>query len=217
MSLSAALCAVSLAFAPASPAPSAPHLAIPATADSALVALYQSGQTWESFLGETRARREMWLRHATEGVIPADAVARASALPGRYRLLVVSVDMCSDSVNTVPFIARLVAAVPQLEMRVITPTQGREMMEARRTPDGRPATPTVVILDASGAEVGCWIERPAALQAIAIQMRTDGQMDEFVPKKAAWYEADAGVSTVNELVALLERAAAGATGCTPGR
>ncbi|UCC24022.1 MAG: hypothetical protein JSU98_09805 [Gemmatimonadales bacterium] len=26
--------------------------------------------------------------------------------------------------------------------------------------DGRPATPTVVILDEDGEEVGCWIERP---------------------------------------------------------
>lgn len=205
---------MSLAFSP--PAPSAEPVTFTAT-DSALVALYESGQTWETFLGETRARREMWVRHATEGVIPADAVARASALPGRYRLLVVSVDMCSDSVNTVPFLARLVAAVPNLEMRIITPAQGRTMMEARRTPDGRPATPTVVILDAAGNEVGCWIERPAALQAIAQQMRADGTIDNFAPKKAAWYEADAGVSTVNEVVALLERAAAGATGCNPGR
>lgn len=214
MSLSAALCAVSLAFSPATP--SARPVTF-AAADSALVALYEQGQAWETFLGETRARRDMWVRHATVGVIPADAVARASALPGRYRLLVVSVDMCSDSVNTVPWLARLVAATPNLEMRIITPAQGREMMEARRTPDGRAATPTVVILDASGAEVGCWIERPAALQAIAAQMRADGTIDNFAPRKAAWYEADAGVSTVNEVVALLEKAAAGARGCNPGR
>lgn len=214
MSLSAALCAVSLAFSPATP--SARPVTF-AAADSALVALYEQGQAWETFLGETRARRDMWVRHATVGVIPADAVARASALPGRYRLLVVSVDMCSDSVNTVPWLARLVAATPNLEMRIITPAQGREMMEARRTPDGRAATPTVVMLDASGAEVGCWIERPAALQAIAAQMRADGTIDNFAPRKAAWYEADAGVSTVNEVVALLEKAAAGARGCNPGR
>ena len=70
--------------------------------------------------------------------------------------------MCSDSVNTIPFLAQLVAQVPQLDMRVISPTQGRQLMETRRTPDGRGATPTVIILDESGAEAGCWIERPAA-------------------------------------------------------
>lgn len=182
-------------------------------ADSALVKLYESGTPWDGFLAAARARRDMWQRHATTGVVPADAVARAQALPGRWRLLVVAVDSCSDSVNTIPFLARLVASVPSLEMRVISPSDGRALMEARRTPDGRAATPTVVILDEAGNEAGCWIERPAALQAIAIEARAGGGTQEFAARKAAWYEADAGASTINELVALLEKAAAGVRGC----
>lgn len=189
------------------------HSSASAVADSALLRLYESGTPWDGFLSAARARREMWLRHATEGVVPADAVTRARALPGRWRLLVVAVDSCSDSVNTIPFIARLVASVPQLEMRVITPQAGRALMEARRTPDGRAATPTVVILNDAGDEVGCWIERPAALQALAIEARAGGGTDAFVARKAAWYEADAGASTISEIVAVLERAAAGARGC----
>lgn len=181
--------------------------------DSALVRLYESGTSWDGFLGAARARRDMWLRHATEGVVPADALARAQALPGRWRLLVVAVDACSDSVNTIPFLARLVAAVPQLEMRVISPEAGRALMEARRTPDGRAATPTVVVLNEAGEEAGCWIERPAALQAIAIEARAGGGTSDFVARKAAWYATDAGASTINEVVAVLEKAAAGARGC----
>ncbi len=184
-----------------------------AVSDSTLVRLYESGEPWDGFLGAARARRDMWLRHATQGVVPADALARAQALPGRWRLLVVAVDSCSDSVNTIPFLARLVAAVPQLEMRVITPQAGRELMEARRTPDGRAATPTVVVLNEAGEEVGCWIERPAALQAIAIEARAGGGTSDFAPRKAAWYETDAGASTINEVVAVLEKAAGGARGC----
>lgn len=184
-----------------------------AVSDSALVRLYESGTSWNDFLGAARARRDMWLRHATQGVVPADALARAQALPGRWRLLVVAVDACSDSVNTIPFLARLVAAVPQLEMRVISPQAGRELMEARRTPDGRAATPTVVVLNAAGEEVGCWIERPAALQAIAIEARAGGGTSDFAPRKAAWYATDAGASTINEVVAVLEKAAGGARGC----
>jgi hypothetical protein len=181
--------------------------------DSALLRLYESGASWDGFLGAARARRDMWVRHATEGVVPADALARAQALPGRWRLLVVAVDSCSDSVNTIPFLARLVAAVPQLEMRVISPQAGRELMEARRTPDGRAATPTVVVLNEAGEEAGCWIERPAALQAIAMEARAGGGTSDFAPRKAAWYQTDAGASTINEVVAVLEKAAGGARGC----
>lgn len=182
-------------------------------ADSTLVRLYESGTAWDGFLDAARARREMWLRHATEGIVPADAVARAQALPGRWRLLVIAVDACSDSVNTIPFVARLVASVPQLEMRVISPRAGRELMEARRTPDGRAATPTVIVLNEAGEEVGCWIERPAALQAIAIEAGAGGGTSAFAAQKQAWYDDDAGASTISELVAVLERAAAGGRGC----
>jgi hypothetical protein len=181
--------------------------------DSTLVALYEAGQPWREFLDAARARRAMWLENAARPLAPADAVARARALPGRWRLLVVAVDSCSDSVNTVPFLAQLVAQVPQLEMRVISPAQGRALMEARRTPDGRAATPTVIVLDADGAEAGCWIERPSALQAIALQAGAGGGTPGFAERKAAWYAEDGGASTVAEVVALLERAAAGARGC----
>lgn len=182
-------------------------------ADSALLRLYESGTPWAEFLDAARTRREMWLRHATQGLVPADALARAQALVGRWRLLVVAVDACSDSVNTIPYLARLVAAVPQLEMRVISPQAGRRLMEARRTPDGRAATPTVIVLNEAGEEAGCWIERPAALQAIAIAANAGGGSGDFAARKASWYEADAGASTINEVVVVLERAAAGARGC----
>jgi hypothetical protein len=226
MSLAAPFLLLSVASAPLLPSPSAPAVCVDASTpavsvmasgragvDSMLVRLYESGTTWDGFLGAARARREMWMRHATQGVLPADAVARAQALPGRWRLLVIAVDSCSDSVNTIPFLARLVAAVPQLEMRVISPSAGRALMEARPTPDGRAATPTVIVLNEAGEEAGCWIERPAALQAIAIEARAGGGTADFASRKAAWYESDAGASTVNEVVAVLERAAAGARGC----
>lgn len=52
-------------------------------ADSALVALFESGQPWTDFLTEARARRAQWLENAARPLAPADAVARARALPGR--------------------------------------------------------------------------------------------------------------------------------------
>jgi len=212
MLLSTLTLSLALAVSPAHCADLSDH----AGADSTLVALYDAGQPWTEFLGAARARRAQWLENAARPLAPADAVARARALPGRWRLLAVAVDSCSDSVNTIPFLAQLVAQVPQLEMRVLSPTQGRALMEARRTPDGRAATPTVIILDAEGNEAGCWIERPAALQAIALQAGAGGGTTAFAERKAAWYAADAGASTVAEVVALLERAATGARGCDAG-
>ena len=194
---------------PVAPAPSlAP--------DSTLAALYASGVDYAAFLGATAARRAQWLANSGAARIPADVLTTARGLMGRWRLLVVAVDSCSDSVNTIPYLAALVAQVPGLEMRVVLPGPGKPVMEAHRTPDGRPATPTVVVLDAAGREAGCWVERPAALQSDALVARRDGRYDAFQSGKQAWYDADAGASTVREVVAVLAAAAAGTPRCDTG-
>lgn len=187
--------------------------AVVVAADSALAAAYASGESWESFLAAARARRAVWLKNWESAAIPADALAQARTVPAGFRLLVIAVDSCSDSVNTIPYLAKLVAEVPGLEMRIITPRAGREIMAARPTPDGRPATPTVVVLNSAGEEVGCWIERPRALQNLAIEARAGGGTAEFAASKQGWYDTDAGASTVREVVAQLVKAAAGQRGC----
>lgn len=191
-----------------------------ADGDSALAAAYNSGITWDAFRSSAWSRRAMWMANWENARIPADVLAQARALPRGYRLLVIAVDSCSDSVNTVPYLAKLVAEVPGLGMRILSPAAGRRLMAERPTPDGRPATPTVILLDSAWVEVGCWIERPAALQAIAIEARAGGGTPTFAATKQKWYDADAGASTIREVVALLTQAAAGKRGCdaaSPGR
>jgi hypothetical protein len=184
-----------------------------ASVDSALAAAYNSGITWDAFRSSAWARRAAWMANWENAKIPADALAQARALPPGFRLLVIAVDSCSDSVNTIPYLAKLVAEVPGLGMRILSPAAGRSLMAARPTPDGRPATPTVILLDSQSEEVGCWIERPAALQAIAIEARAGGGTSAFAATKQGWYDADAGASTIREVVALLADAAAGKRGC----
>lgn len=188
-------------------------------ADSALVALYESGATFDAFLAGASARREMWLRNWAAAEVPADVLARAQAMGGRWRLLIVAVDGCSDSVNTVPYLARLSALVPSIELRIVQPGPGNAVMESHRTPDGRAATPTVVVLDERGDEAGCWIERPAALQEMAIKARAEGKIDNFQKGKQGWYDDDAGTSTLREVVAVIAAAVAGTPVCgsTPAR
>lgn len=184
-----------------------------AAADSTLSALYASGDSWDVFLVNVRARRAMWEKHWEVGIVPADVLAQARAVRGQWKLLVIALDGCSDSVNTIPYLAHLVARMPQLEMRIVTPDAGRAIMERHRTPDGRAATPTVLLLDAAGVDAGCWVERPAALQAKAIAYRAAGRMGDFPRDKQAWYDEDAGASTVREVVAMIAAAAGGGRIC----
>lgn len=195
------------------PRPRAPYVATASGRDSALVALYESGQPFEAFLAAANARRAMWDKHWSEGIVAEDVVSRARAIPGAWRLLIIAVDACSDSVNTVPYLARLSAIVPSIQLRIVAPSAGRAVQESHRTPDGRAATPTVVVLDEAGNDAGCWVERPKELQDAFVKARAEDKVQEWANGKQAWYDSDGGASTLREVVAVIAAAAAGTPVC----
>ncbi len=168
--------------------------------------LYQGGRSFAAFLENAQSRREEWKANYKNAVPDPEALVKVRGIEGRRRILAVTIASCSDSVNTIPYLAKLVEAVPErLELRTIDPDVGRPVMEAHRTPDGRAATPTVVILDERGGLVSAWSERPSELQTWYIQEGKSLERQEFISRKAKWYADDRGRSTVKEIVALLTR------------
>lgn len=178
--------------------------------DEELRALYASGRAYADFLAAARRRAELWHENtATAEDLDPALVERAQAVEGTWRLLAVAIDACSDSVSTIPFMARLAELVPGLEMRIIDSTAGRAIMEAHPTPDGRPATPTVLLLDADYDNAGCFIERPPTLQGWILDEGTPLSVNEIYEYKMSWYADDAGHETVETIVAMMEAAARG--------
>jgi hypothetical protein len=178
-----------------------------AIADSTYKALYESGDTFAAFVEKATARKEQWQGNYAKGVAPDALVTRATA-SGSWKLLVVTVPGCSDSVNIVPYVASFLDKVPAIEMRLISPTLGKAVQEAHRTPDGRAATPTFILLDAEFNERGCWIERPSTLSEL-MKNGTDFN------GKMAWYDKDNGASSLEEIVQMIEAAHAGSMKCAP--
>lgn len=209
------LVAIAAAFSPGRAQEASTPLAAAERLDPGLLEeIYARGRTFGDFLDAATARRDQWLSHYEQGRALDELVERARAVPGAWRLLVVAVDACSDSVGTLPYLARLDEAVATLDLRIVDQESGRPIAEARRSPDGRATTPTLVLLDAEGRERGCWVEQPAGLQTWWLAADRAKQR-ELLSKKMAWYTDDAGVSTVREVVEMLEAAASGRTMCPP--
>ncbi|HSM07192.1 MAG TPA: thioredoxin family protein [Longimicrobiales bacterium] len=179
--------------------------------------LWAQGVPFSTFLAEADRRVETWEGNWDRGrEISAETLAAGRAIPGSWRLLVVAEDYCGDSANTVPYVARLAEALDNLEVRIVDSSEGRGVMEAYRTPDGRGATPTMVLLDASGAEAGCLVEQPQPLQQWWLGDARDVDEDERFERKYAWYDEDAGASTTAEVVEMMAGAAAGTPVCRAG-
>lgn len=185
----------------------------PAQQQATLRELYESGVAYDAFLGAATARRPLWLSNSAGATVPGELLERALAVPGTWRILAVAVDGCSDSVNTIPWVARLAGLVPSIDLRIIDSDAGSTIMEAHRTPDGRPATPTLVLLDAEWSEAGCFIERPRPLQQWYDERKDTVPVRELTAQKMQWYADDAGRATLAQIVEMIEGAAAGSPVC----
>jgi hypothetical protein len=209
------LLAALLTATPPSLSPAACAHAAPGPTDpDAYRELWDAGQSWEAFLAEAESRRELWLENwaTSEGVDQA-VVDRARAAGGTWYVLAVAIDACSDSVSTIPFLARLASQVEGLELRIVDSDAGAWIMNENQTPDGRPATPTVVLLSPDFEKRGCFVERPTPLQTRIIENPDGLGQREIFDFKMGWYAEDRGASTVEEFVEILEAATSGSTRC----
>lgn len=166
-------------------------------------ALFERGVTWDAFLEGVEARAELWRTNAARAAPDAAMVERLRAAGENLRILAVAVDACSDSVSTVPYIAKL-AELAGVELRIVDSTVGRAIMEQHRTPDDRAATPTIVLLRGSEM-IGVFVERPKPLQDWYLSDAGQAMRQaDRVSRKMSWYDWDRGDSTVAEIVALAE-------------
>jgi hypothetical protein len=206
--------AVVASFLICTPGPSVSPLPRPASVpDSTLQATFNRGITFAQFVDAAVARREGWLRLQREASVPSELIARARAAGGVWQLLVIARDGCGDSMNSVPYAARLADSLPNISLRIVSLKEGEAAASSHRTQDGRMATPTFILLDAQGTDAGCLVELPAPLRQWTDAARRTVTSDSLHSYREAFYARDRGVSLVTELVTMLESARAGTPHC----
>jgi hypothetical protein len=179
-----------------------------ATAAADVRARYEAAPTFDAAVVAAVENAELWRNAARLARVPDEFVARVAALPGRWHLLVLSEDWCGDAVNSVPYVARLAELAPNLDLRVLARDEHPDLMDAHLTGTAR-SIPVVIVYDDRFAEQGWWGPRPTPLQAWVFG--PEGQAldkSERYRHVRGWYARDRGRTTLDEVVTLLERAAA---------
>lgn len=173
-------------------------------------ALYDEGLAYPEFLDGVNRREEMWRRNSAQGEVPQGLLSKLANArgdsPEQLHILAVAEYGCSDSANIVPYLARFADEVQNIDLRIINSKVGREVMESHLTPDGRTATPTIVVLDSEYREMGCLIERPKELQDWALANKESLSSDEFLKQKFAWYDNDLGKQSTEEIASVIMNA-----------
>ena len=170
---------------------------------------YAQGKTYIEFRDAATRRVDAWNDHYANAQVPDALRTRMTAVRSSWRLLVVAEDWCGDSANTIPYVAKLADVASNIDMRIINSTVGKAIMEAHRTPDGRAATPTVILLTEDYEEAGCFVERPRVLQEWWLSNEDKLSSKDRLDQKYAWYDEDQGQTTLEGIVAMIEAATAG--------
>lgn len=139
--------------------------------------------------------------------VPDVAAERAARIGGCWHLLVLVEDWCGDAVNTVPLVARLAELTPGFDLRVFERDRNPDLMDAHLT-NGSRSIPLVIVYDDAFAEQGWWGPRPGELQQWATTVGRTLEKDERYRHIRTWYARDRGRSTVDEVLAVLERGVA---------
>lgn len=177
----------------------------PGAPDGTTLAIFDKAAAWSDFLAGVKMQRERWVRNTERATVPPALAERMRRASHGLRLLIVAQDWCVDSANTVPYIARL-AASAQIPVRVVDRVDGEALMARYRTRDARMVTPLVIVLRQDRV-AGTWVERPAPLQQAFESMLKDPEARRRFENRQAWYDTDAGVTTMTEIVTLAERSA----------
>jgi hypothetical protein len=156
-------------------------------------------------LANVAKNADLWAAVWRRAVVDDDYLDRVAAVPGDWHLLVLSEDWCGDAVNTVPVVAKLAALSPSLELRVLARDENLDLMDAHLTGTSR-SIPIVILLDAEYRERDWWGPRPTALQdSVSGEWKVLEKSSRYREARM-WYARDRGRTTLEEVVAMLERA-----------
>ena len=169
---------------------------------------YLGAPEFEDMLAAAQKNAELWAAVWRRAVVPDEYVRRIASLGGAWHLLLLSEDWCGDAVNTVPVVAKLAELSPNVDLRVLARDENRDLMDAHLTGRSR-SIPVVIALDEQFRERGWWGPRPSALQTWVLGEGRALEKDERYRRIRAWYARDRGRSTLEEVVRMLERGAAG--------
>lgn len=168
---------------------------------------FERGDTFAQFMAKPLTNKAFWEGVYKRAVVPDDLVARARALGAQWHLLVLNEDWCGDSVNILPYLAKLTEAAPNLELRIIRRDENLDIMDAHLTGASR-SIPIVILLGENFSECGWWGPRPAELQRWVIEEGLKLEKDERYKRVRTWYARDRGATTITEIIATFERCAA---------
>jgi hypothetical protein len=130
-----------------------------------------------------------------------------SNLQANYTWIVISEGWCGDAAQLLPIIHKMAELSKKIDLRIVLRDENEKLMNQFLTNGGK-AIPKLLILDAETLTVLIdWGPRPEGAKNLILDYKAQhGVVDEIAKTELQkWYLHDKGVSTQNEIMALVEK------------
>lgn len=120
--------------------------------------------------------------------------------------MVITEDWCGDSAQNLPYIAKIAACNPLIDLRILLRDQNLDIMDLYLTNGNSRSIPKLVVFDQDGNELVQWGPRPAEAQALVNKNKSEGKSkDEFIKELHLWYGRNRGKNLEEEFEKIIVR------------
>ena len=163
-----------------------------------------AGSTFADLLARPKDNGDMWDAIYKRARLSDESRARATSLHGHWHMLALNEDWCGDSVNILPYVARLEECCAHIDMRILGRDVNRDIMDQHLTGASR-SIPVIIVYDMDFVERGWWGPRPGPLQEWVLSEGLALPKPDRYRHIRTWYARDRGETVVSELLTIMER------------
>jgi len=138
--------------------------------------------------------------------VPAEITDKLNRLESNYLFLVITEGWCGDAAQIVPVLNKMALSTDKIDVKLVLRDDNTELMDAYLTNGARSIPKLVVVNPATMEPIASWGPRPAEGAAIIIHNKAKYGVvtDEAKTDLQKWYTKDKGISTMNEVLGLLQ-------------
>lgn len=160
----------------------------------------------ESYLNYTKMNLQRMNRWDKTTKISPEQEKLVASISSHQVWLVITEAWCGDGAQTIPFMAKLAALNPKIELRIVMRDENPELMDAYLT-EGARSIPILIALSGDlSKELFVWGPRPEFLQNRLKAYKLDPQnitSKEFSDGTHLWYARDKNKAIAEELTPLI--------------
>lgn len=114
--------------------------------------------------------------------------------------MIISETWCGDSAQNIPFIAKMMALNPMLELKIVMRDANPDIMDLYLT-NGTRSIPILVAFNEKGNELFRWGPRPQEAKNLFVDLKAQGFDKPYILEKLhLWYGRNRGKNLENEMI-----------------